>query len=384
MKLYRFAAIIVSSVLACSQAGIAQATARPTAPATDHDSGLQAEIINDPTLGGIKAFTVNIPVGWKFQGTVTADVGCNIPSPVFRAYSPDGLTEIRLLPSFSWEIQEKNASAPEGLSESQDCIYLNGTMTAAQFLDRYVGSLRAVHVVGPMSISEGYRQQLDQLISQMNAHELKDPKLRSQSTGDAAAERIEATNGSFTIEQRLRARVVCVTWPKAIAGKLGNCSARLDVLCAPKGQLDALVKLVDSNNLTTAKNDDLWLQRLVEEIRGDHMNHFDPYIPNRVAVASLYRQANDFGLIQRPRGGTRPLTPFARTQDPMTFDWADFVLDFEQPKDPDGTAHAANDPVLWSDSDGQHYRTDDPGANPNGVLTGQWTGEPEHEASVPR
>src|SRR5271169_1411187 len=64
---------------------------------------LSTGTINDPTLGDIKAFTVTIPAGWKFQGTVVRGPECNpISFPAFRAYSLDGLTELRLLPVFNW------------------------------------------------------------------------------------------------------------------------------------------------------------------------------------------------------------------------------------------------------------------------------------------
>ena len=58
--------------------------------------------ITDPAYG-IKAFDISIPAGWKFEGTVLPGPECSrVPMPVFRAYSPDGLTEMRLLPAFNW------------------------------------------------------------------------------------------------------------------------------------------------------------------------------------------------------------------------------------------------------------------------------------------
>jgi hypothetical protein len=152
---------------------------------------LVTAIIDDPSFGGMKAFTVTLPSGWKFQGTVIASLRCSLPSPVFRAYSPDGLTEMRLLPSFNWEVRSKSSQEWEGLGVPPDCIYLKETLTAAQFLDRYVKTLGGTHVVGPMNISPDYRQQLDQLLSQMNANKSSDPKTNMTTTGDAAALRIE-------------------------------------------------------------------------------------------------------------------------------------------------------------------------------------------------
>ncbi len=391
MKLCLFTAFILGS-LTCSHAGIAQAI--------HPNTSLQTEIINDPSLENKKAFTVTIPSGWKFQGTVIAPVGCNLPSPVFRAYSPDGLTEMRLLPSFSWGLQEKIPTGWQGLSANHECIYLNDSMTAAQFLDCYVQTIGPVHVVGPMSISTQYRGQLDELVGKLNAIGLKDPKWSTHTTGDAAALRIETTNGTFTIEQRLRARVVCSLWSKAIGGTLGKCSARVDVLRAPKGQLDALVNIADCHNLTNAKNDDAWLSAMVARMNDYQARHFDPYVPNQPATAMLYRQAGDFGLIQTDRqheldNMNEQVARHMRQRvmdglSPSAFpsDWADFALDPKPVAGSYGVVHFSGAVRSWSRSSGQHYQTRDPDANPNGVLPGNWTDEtprfPERPQSGPQ
>jgi hypothetical protein len=319
---------------------------------------------------------------------------------VFRAYSPDGLTEIRLLPSFSWGLQEKTPTGWEGLGANHECIYLNDSMTAAQFLDRYVQTLGTAQVVGPMSISTQYRQQLDELVGKLNAIGLKDPKWSTHTTGDAAALRIETTNGTFIIEQRLRARVVCTSWSKAIAGIAGNCSARLDVLRAPKGQLDALVTLADNHNLTNAKNDDAWLSAVIARMNDYKARHFDPYVPNQPAMAMLYRQAGDFGLTQTDRRRefdnmnehvVRPMHQRVTDRfNPSAFpsDWADFALDPKPVIGSYGVVHFSGAVRSWSSSSGQHYQTRDADANPNGVLPGNWTDEtprfPERPQSGPQ
>jgi hypothetical protein len=128
----------------------------------------------------------------------------------------------------------------------------------------------------------------------------------------------------------------------------------VDVLRAPKDQLDSLGNIVDSHNLTTAKNDDLGLQRLIEEINGEYIHHFDRYVPNHGALAMLYRQASDFELVQKPEGERRPFAPFVTTRNTMTRDWADFALDSMPLKDPDGTIHVATIIRYWSSSTGQH------------------------------
>jgi len=364
-----------SLCIALALFGLTVCAAPANAQGINLNTSLQTEIIHDPLLGGIKAFTVTMPSGWHFQGAVIAAGECGPPSPVFRGYSPDGLTEIRLLPFFNWQVMSsKNSHFVGPLSMLSECIFLHSTMTAAQFLDSYVKTLGSANIVGPMSISAQYRRQLDELVAKMNAMPPQDPKSSMHTTGDAAALRIETTNGTFIIEQRLRARVVCSLWSKAITDNAGHCIARLDVLRAPKGQLDALVILVDSHDLTNAKNDDEWLSRIVAQMK-DQRIHFDPSHPhpNKAVLAIVHRQARDFGLATReevereleelgePVGRTfRTMAEIFRPRDGT--DWADFALD----PDPD-TMHT------WSSSSGERYQTYDPGANPNGVLAGNWT-----------
>lgn len=369
MRLRGYVAVLVCALLAAACASV------PQEPRLDHH--LRAAIIDDPGFGGIKAFTVNLPSTWHVQGTVIADVGCNPPSPVFRAYSPDGLSEIRLLPSFYWLIRAKGVTRPERLNPSRLCIELNGPMTATQFLDRYLRTLDSPRVLGPMNIAAGYREQLDQLLSRMNALPPKGAEARSRTTGDAAAVRIETTNGTFTIRERLRVRIVCTFWAKTISGQRGFCDARLDVLRAPKGELDALVNLVDRHDLTTAKYDHAWIHRLIGKIMRRHRKVFDDvYQPNRDAVVMLYRQAGDFGLVNRLPcqrflacfdgeypGAGRVLTSFLLANYLRTWDWADFALD----------SHVAATVSIWRSSDGRRYKTGYPDANPNGVFPGRWT-----------
>jgi hypothetical protein len=115
-----------------------------------HPAGAQnlttAPII-DPAYG-VKAFTITIPAGWKFQGTVMTGPECSrVSFPVFRAYSPDGLTEIRLLPTFNWTFHPNIRNF-----HVAGCMNFPGTLTAEEFLKHYEERVATsgVRVVGPM------------------------------------------------------------------------------------------------------------------------------------------------------------------------------------------------------------------------------------------
>jgi hypothetical protein len=361
----------LSNSIAITVVSLALALVPPSAGSSERvgtDTQIMEVSIVDPSANILKSHTAHIPLGWGFEGTVIANVGCQAPSPAFRAYSRDGLTEIRLLPIFQWTLSKSDELAPGGT-----CIHLRNALTATEFLDRYAQSLGAVHVIGPSDVGPVYRQQLDMLLKQMDAA-AKSPGSGMKETGDAAALRIETTNGTFTIEQRLRARVICTHYAKPLVDS-GVCLARIDVLRAPKGELDALIDLVDRHNLANAKSDPDWEGAMTQRMLNDRNGSpFDPPHPNAGALRMIYRQADDFGLIRvEPHEEfMRSLGPARRT-DCVPSDWTDFALAPKGQTTADGVVYAPHTLFVWSNSTGERYATYNPTANPNGALAGAWT-----------
>src|SRR5579884_3355426 len=161
--------------------------------------------IGDPSFGGMKAATLTIPAGWKLEGAMLTNPCESIPWAVFRAYSPDGLTEMRAMPVFGWRWR------PNLRMDNSGCLPLTGPLTAAEFLAKYVETIPGgVHVVGPMSVTPQYRQAAEKLANIANeGNNRLMANLRSNHTFDVAALRVQTVNGSFVIEQRLRTMVEC-------------------------------------------------------------------------------------------------------------------------------------------------------------------------------
>ena len=151
----------------------------------------------------MKALTVTIPAGWQFQGTVVRGPDCYPNSfPTFRAYSRDGLTEIRLLPAFNWSFHPAIR-----MKTIAGCLPFERTMSAAEFLNHFVELIPGgVHVVGPMSIAQPYRERVENVATSLNANN-RTPGFHA--TVDTAAVRVETVNGSFVIEQRVRVWLGC-------------------------------------------------------------------------------------------------------------------------------------------------------------------------------
>src|SRR5665213_3973658 len=100
-------------------ASLSLAGALQAAPA----AGVRHEGIFDPNFK-MTAYDVNVPANWKFDGTYFAGSSCQqIPFPVFRIYSPDGLTEVRRYPRLDWTWTNspfKGAPHPDCLNLKQE------------------------------------------------------------------------------------------------------------------------------------------------------------------------------------------------------------------------------------------------------------------------
>jgi hypothetical protein len=328
----------------------------------------------------MKAFTVDIPAGWKFQGTVVRGPECNpIYFAVFRAYSPDGLTEMRLLPAFNWSFHPAIK-----MNTIAGCLPIQQTLTAAQFLDHFIELIPGgVHVVGSMSIPPAYHERVEKVGASMNAN-----KAGVHVTVDAAALRVETVNGSFVIEQRVRAWVECRTNNQAGKFSGGGCSAHVDVLRAPKGKLDALVALVDAHDLTKPTGDPQWQAAAFERQQRENANRMAALretegrqmgmlrsqyeqmqeTMNRNHAAFMAQQESQF------RSAMNNANNAMNARTTAASDWVDYALDQQTVTGSGGTAKVSSAySQTWSNGQNQWFQTNDPNANPNGVLQGNWT-----------
>jgi hypothetical protein len=340
--------------------------------------------ITDPAYG-IKAFDISIPAGWKFEGTVLPGPECSrVPMPVFRAYSPDGLTEMRLLPAFNWTFHP----ALKGFRPVSGCMAYTGPMSAADFLKHYVELVASngMHVVGPMDIGAAYQQRVAGVAQNMNRIA---PNIHG--SAEAAAVRIETVNGTFIIEQRLRAYVECRTATSGPDTNGGGCSAHVDVERAPKGKLDAVCGLVDAHDLVRTPHEDAWLQRvqqtLTQRAREDQASLTRQ---QQASQAMLKKQFDDFmATSQRNheafmaqqessfRSSMNSANAAMNARTTAASDWVDYALDQQTVVGQGGLAKVSSSYAhTWSSTVGnqtQWFQTNDPNANPNGILSGNWT-----------
>jgi hypothetical protein len=384
----KFAACTLSILLfsatltACSSAG----SASPSSGGLT--SGTQPVTIADPSLNNMKAGTLTIPAGWKFQGVMLTSACNPLPFPVFRAYSPDGLTEMRALPVFGWKWGRfKNPN--------DGCLPLTGPMSAADFLRNYTEMIPGgVHIVGPLPVSTELTAFKDRLVNSANASRAipgPGPHLTVNHTGDVAAIRVQTVNGSFVIEQRLRALLICDIRPDDNPMQGGTCWVRVDVLRAPKGKLDALIALVDGQNLPHFVQTQEWMQASLQrqQQQGQAMLR---ELAARAQAASrmLYQQHEQFMQTMQHnheafmaqqessfRSSMNNANAAMNARTTAASDWVDYALDQQTVVGQGGYAKVSSAySQTWSSTVGNQttwYQTNDPNANPNGVLSGNWT-----------
>jgi hypothetical protein len=339
--------------------------------------------ISDPAYG-MKAFNVTIPAGWKFDGTVLPGPDCSrVPMPVFRAYSPDGLTEMRLLPAFNWTFHP----SLRGFRTVAGCMNFTGPMSAADFLKHYEEMVAGggMQVDGPVPVGAAYEKRVAGVARNMSQI---GPNIRG--SADSAAVRVETRNGTFVIEQRLRVYVECRVLTSGPDTNGGGCSAHVDVERAPKSKLEALCALVDAHDLVRTPNDDAYAQRVKQAlVRRAEEDQRQLTLYEKAASAMLRKQFEDFqATAQRNheqfmaqqqasfRSSMNGAINNMNARSTAASDWVDYALDQQTVTGQGGTVKVSSAySRTWSSTVGNEttwYQTN-ANANPNGVLPGNWT-----------
>jgi hypothetical protein len=251
-----------------------------------------------------------------------------------------------------------------------------------------------VHLVGPMLVPSAYSQWAQGLAAQKNQGNSRvAPVMQTQNTADTAAIRIQQINGSFVVEERLRAVVECSmnndrSTAMSIALYGGTCWARVDALSAPEGRLDALVQLVDNNNLPHGANSPQWTQAALlrqqrqgaqamgaltaQEQQGSKMiyQQFQQIMQRSAAEHQAFMQQQESQFESAMNNAYASMD----AQSTAASDWVDYSLNQETVMNPDGSTTKVSDAYSQTWTDGTHwYQSNETGLNPNGVLQGTWT-----------
>ena len=361
--------------------------------------GMQKVFIQDPAFDNMNAIAVFIPVKWHFQGTIIRGTSCKpVPSGVWRASSPDGLTMLEHMPRMDWAW----GGGPMAPGSRSDCLPLHNAMAAPQFLKYLVGTMKVNYVSDdPLSadILAMVKKSDDDANAGMTA--------RWQSGGmgappvqktDVARAIVTSQNGSFTLKGLLQVSVLCTTtqfrWnPRAASTPSGNCTADIRYEHAPEPQFQSAVALLDSHKTGAVTLNDwgqAWIAQNerqtagnIAKIRSVGANNIANIQASgeqaRHSMDVQYRTHQEFlASMQRATDVSINRTgENMRARSTATSDWVDYSLDQQTVRDPNTgqISKVSNEHrYTWLDNTGKiAYTTDYAGDNPNGVFKGDWT-----------
>jgi hypothetical protein len=368
------------------------------------------EYVKDPTLNNMNAIDVTIPAKWHFQGVLIQGGNCaSLPFGVWRASSPDGLSEAERMPALGWVW---GTGPMIGFTPKSDCLPLKGPMSAQDFL-KYLAATMKVNYASDEPIPTEISAKAIKEVQDVDA--LYAPKYAAmhtqapKNTRELAAANVGYKNGTFDMKGRLSVMVDCTETVSAGMPGLSNwspghpvhattgppstvdrCTAGVRYVTAPAGQFAAVVKQWDAPGMGGHAEDawqNAWVQRSAQQSQQMITQM------NQAAAAQRQAQQQQFNHDQAVRqqmheqfmatmqAGTD--ASMARTQANMnarstaTSDWVDFALDRQTVRDPNTgqvSKVSSAQSYTWVDSTGKsYYPTNDVNANPNGVLPGVWT-----------
>lgn len=349
--------------------------------------------IADPTLNNMNAASVKIPARWVFQGMLFQGGTCTpIPNPVYRASSPDGLSYVEALPLMGW----KWISGPlSNYAAKDDCLQIQSPMSAQQFL-RYIAPMLNANYVQDEPVPQQLVAQ-----AQQNLRAASGGGGNSQTTRELARAIVTLNNGTFTLQGRLGTMVDCTatvfpgqkSYLRGIAdtpsSTVNKCTAAVYLYAAPQNQYADMIATWDTPGMGATELAD-WAQAWVHRNQQQTMKTINQISAqgekNRDAIREQYQhnmevqQRMHEQFLQSMQESTnrsmQRVSASMASRSATTSDIVDYALDRRTIVDQTtgGLVHVPNQAaVVWSNSQGQTFTSEDPTADPRGILPGNWS-----------
>jgi hypothetical protein len=402
--------------MACGQQPkSASQAASPSKAAAPSTATRQVAII-DPALR-MEAISLQIPADWIFEGAMVAGPSCASASRfVYRAVSPDGISQFKTLPSLSWswgQPPQPGASA----QKSNDCLGWNKEVPAAEFA-KYMINLLPVEFVRDAPIPGPVMTQFQENEKKQNewfAARTQPGQPVASVKGDLASATVRYKINSIPVEETLGVAVNCMdiptfvasTWSQTQPGQLlpsgwthvHTCTGFVSRSRARQGNLESMRPVFEAISKSVVVNQQ-WQQqwtKAVEDfgaamrahaaiIGAQQIANSDARESQMLRINAQQSAAHDMQLRQQQEmtavtreGAQRAIgrdQEATAAQSGMAHDWADFALDQQKRMDPN-TGKVSKDSsaysYTWVDQSGQRQQTNDINYNPNGLLKGNWT-----------
>jgi hypothetical protein len=391
---------VVASFLAAAPMGaFAQA---PDTPGSCPE-GLHCTPLRDPVIG-MDAFLVAAPPGWHAQGAVIYGTPCNqLPFPVFRATSPDGLTTLERLPRMDWRWGKYAPKQPQ-----QGCLPLREEVSPADFLQT-LSTMMSVEYVGEVPLSTAQAEEQTKWNAEADAQSERYSRTHQQgyqaSHVETALAKVRYQNGSFPMEGLLRVDLYCHR--SAFGGPRSgfwseNCNANVRAVRARAGKLDATVKALDRSGAimiprwnqayqTLAAQRDAQAAQQISQMGQQQLQLQNQMFNQSMTLQQQQHQqfmaAQDarFAVHQQQMNVMNQAQATSVTQhfqnmaakDAVASDWVDTALGQQTVRDPTSgqvSKVSGMSDYTWIDQTGKKsFQTRDPNVDPNGHQPGTWT-----------
>ena len=390
MRVTRASYLVLSlGMLAASLPGLAEDVPLPP--------GMRKEIIQDPVLN-MEAYDVFVPAKWHFVGRLLQGSSCErTPYAVFRMTSPDGLTVLEKLPAMDW----KWGNAPN--SNGADCLPLRTEMTANEFTKVLAQMLKVDYVADdpfPAELQANQKKAWEEAAAKMAANYQKNGMTPPTTHVSMDRALVRFKNGSFTMKGLISVTMQCSEQQfRSAGGPLvsHSCKATGRYVHAPEAQFDAMRKLTDSAG---GIQDTAWTQAWIASNNQQTAQNIQAIRANAAASAAASRSRSQgsasneqfqqsqatrqrmheefLSTMQRGTNMSMNRTGQAmQARSTATSNVVDYALDRQTVRDPNsGQVNKVSSQYsyTWVDNSGKtSYQTNDPNANPNGSLQGNWS-----------
>jgi hypothetical protein len=391
----------MESSASSTASGSGESGASSTAGASN--GATHVEYIKDETLNNMNAIPVTMPAKWHFRGALFQGGNCqSMPFSVWRATSPDGLSFAEALPAMGWAW---GTGPMEQFFSKNHCLPLKGAMSAQQFL-KYLAPTLGLEYVADVPVPSEENAKAQKNLQELVTLEKNGPK----QTVELARASVRSKNGTFAMKGMLRVWLKCTEtiWPgmtsvspfspghppHVVTGPtstIDQCEARSAYLTAPESQFESTYRLWEKPGLGAGKGTEEWqnawtnrttarVQAITEADNRRAAQQRQAQQAQFEHSMAVQQQMHEQFLATMQRGTDMSMQ---RTENAMnarstaTSDWVDYSLDRQTVRDPNtGQVSKVSSSYnnTWVDSTGKtSYQTNDPNANPNGVLPGVWT-----------
>ncbi len=409
MNLLVAGAVVALTLFGC-KSGTSAAPADPAGGSSSASSGAggvataaqgrTTQNIVDPSLNNMTAVTVPVPAGWHFQGVLMQGGKCvGTPFAVFRSTSPDGLSMMEKQPVMGW----RWGTGPMAASGPTDCLPMKAAMAAQAYLKYLAATMKVTYVSDvpePADENQAAQAGLQSVEAQYAAQYAARHQTPPKETRELARARVSFQNGTFAMLGELRVTLDCTETvdPGAKSGVPGManrpgstvdvCTAGTRYYAAPASQFAQVIALWDAPGMGAKQSmpwQQAWLQR--NQQQADQMESANIASTNAAMAASAQKFKQDMAVQSQmhqefmatmQRGTNLSMKQAGdsmNARSTATSDWVDYALDQQTVMDPStGQVSKVSSGYSYTWTNGTtNYQTQDPNANPNGVMQGTWT-----------